>query len=184
MLPAADDDLLTFSNELCETLEPVLTLGGNFPGLEGPGIVLPLVYTISTIVDPVLTALATNDDGGAIPGEEIVNALITGNFSEINENLPDSPIGGLGQVTNALLGTNDAPSLSPVITALDACVADPLTKVVGTLLDALLGLNPGAFSELTGISFDDCQEAFGGFAIPTLPGGAPDLPSNPGLQTP
>ena len=182
VLPAADDDLLVFSNELCETLEPVLTLGGNFPGLEGPGIVLPLVYTISTIADPILTALATNDDGGAIPGEEIVNALITGNFSTINENFPDSPIGGLGQVTNALLG--DGSPLSPVITGLDACVVDPLTTVVGTLLDALLGLNPGAFSELTGISFDDCQDVFGNFAIPTLPGGTPDLPSIPGLPTP
>ncbi|CAA0083116.1 hypothetical protein [Zhongshania aliphaticivorans] len=182
ILPAADDDLLIFSNELCETLEPVLTLGGNFPGLEGPGIVLPLVYTISTIADPILTALATNDDGGAIPGEEIVNALITGNFSTINENLPDSPIGGLGQVTNGLLG--DGSPLSPVITALDACVVDPLTTVVGTLLDALLGLNPGAFSELTGISFDDCQDVFGNFSIPTLPGGAPGLPSIPGLPTP
>ncbi|MFT6578941.1 MAG: hypothetical protein ACJAU3_001358 [Zhongshania sp.] len=182
VLPAADDDLLTFSNELCETLEPVLTLGGNFPGLEGPGIVLPLVYTLSTIADPILTALATNDDGGVIPVEGLVDALITGNFSAINENFPDSPIGGLGQVTDALTGEN-AP-LSPLIQGLDACVVDPLTTVVGSLLDLLLGLNTGAFSELTGINFDDCQDVFGNFSIPTLPDGTPGLPTIPGLPTP
>lgn len=168
VLPAADDDLLQYSNELCETLEPVLTLGGNFPGLGGPGIVIPLVYNISTLVDPILAALATNDDGGAIPGEEIVQALITGNFSVINPAFPDSPIGGLGQITDALLG--DGSPLSPVIEALDACLVDPATSAVETLLNALLGFSPGDLANLTGISFDECQGIFGDLPLPGIPG--------------
>tara|TARA_R110001592_G_scaffold254048_17_gene517358 strand:- start:31070 stop:33802 length:2733 start_codon:yes stop_codon:yes gene_type:complete len=168
VLPAADDDLLTFSNELCETLEPVLTLGGNFPGLEGPGLVLPLVYTISTIADPILSALATNDDGGVIPVEGIIQALITGNFSAINPNFPDSPVGGLGQVTGALIeGVDAVPGLRPVLDALDSCVVSPLTSGLGTVLDALLGFNPGGFADLANINFDDCQDVFGGLPIPT-----------------
>ncbi|MBU0539624.1 MAG: hypothetical protein KKF24_11200, partial [Gammaproteobacteria bacterium] len=91
-------------------------------------------------------------------------------------------IGGLGQVTDALIGEN-AP-LSPLIQGLDACVVDPLTTVVGSLLDLLLNLNTGAFSELTGINFDDCQDVFGNFSIPTLPDGTPGLPTIPGLPTP
>lgn len=160
VLPVADDNLLTYSNELCEILEPVLTLGSNVPGLE-TGLVLPLIYTVSTIADPILATLATNDDGGQIPAEEIIEALITGEFSAISPELPDSPIGGLGQVTEALLG--DGSVLSPVINALDACLLDPVTSSVGTLLNGILGLSPDSFAELTNISFEDCQTLLGDF---------------------
>jgi hypothetical protein len=164
VLPVADDDLLTYSNELCETLEPVLTLGGNFPGLEGPGLVIPLVYTVSTIVDPILSTLIANDDGGLIPLEGLVDALITGNFSSINDNLPDIPI-GLGTITSGLInGIGQVPGLGLVIDALDACLLAPVTSTVGTLLDAILGLDLGAFSDLADISFDDCQDVFGNLA--------------------
>lgn len=167
VLPAANDDLLTYSNELCETLEPVLTLGGNFPGLEGPGLVLPLVYTVSTIADPILATLATNDDGGTLPAEEIIEALISGNFSGISPEFPDSPIGGLGQITSGLINGVDAvPGLAPVIDALDACLVDPVTSTVGTLLTGILGLDPDSFAELSNISFDDCQTLLGDF-LPT-----------------
>ncbi|CAA0078353.1 Uncharacterised protein [Zhongshania aliphaticivorans] len=164
VLPAADDDLLTYTNELCEILEPVLTLGGNFPGLEGPGLVLPLVYTVSTIVDPILSTLATNDDGGYIPVEGLVDALITGNFSSINENLPDSPV-GLGTITSGLIeGVDAVPGLGIIVDTLDACLLAPVTSTVGTLLNGILGLNPEAFGDLANISFDDCQGIFGNLA--------------------
>ena len=167
VLPAENDALLTYSNDLCETLEPVLTVGGSFPGMEGPGLVLPLVYTISTIADPILATLATNDDGGQIPAEEIIEALITGKFSGISPEFPDSPIGGLGQITSGLtLGVSGVPGLAPVIDALDACLVDPVTSTVGTLLTGILGLDPDSFAELSNISFDDCQTLLGDF-LPT-----------------
>lgn len=174
VLPAADDDLLLFSNELCETLEPVLTLGAGVPGASDflpAGAVIPLVYGVSLIADPLLATLATNDDGGLIPGEEIVQALITGEFSAINEQFPDSPIGGLGVITNALLG--DA-ALGPVVDALDACLLDPTTTGVSALLTALLTANPDALG-FPEIGSQNCDEAIGGFGAPGDFGGLEDL---------
>lgn len=163
VLPAADDNLLTYSNELCETLEPVLTLGQGFPGLEdSAGLVLPLVYTVSLIADPVLTQLATNDDGGTLPVEGILEGLETGDFTALGG--PDAGA-GLGTLTNALIEGVDAfPGVGIIVDVADACLADPLTSALGTILDGILSLNPGAFGELGNINTEDCEGLLGGLA--------------------
>ncbi|WP_372865074.1 hypothetical protein [Spongiibacter sp.] len=162
VLPVADDDLLTYSNELCETLEPVLTLGGTFPGMEGsPGIVVPLLYGISLIADPVLAALATNEDGGALPVEEILTALITGEFSQLGAP-QDSPV-GLGDITSGLLnGVEAVPGLGIIVDVLDACLVAPTTDALGIILTGVLGTDPAAFGDLANISPDDCTNLFSG----------------------
>ncbi|MFQ3200884.1 MAG: hypothetical protein ACI9SK_001614 [Zhongshania sp.] len=96
VLPAANDDLLMFSNTVCEAFE-------NDDGTPNQQA-LALAYTFSTIADPILSALATNDDGGQIPVEAIIQALITGDFSTIGQDFPNSPEGGLGRVTSEVLG--------------------------------------------------------------------------------
>lgn len=163
ILPAANDDLLIASNDLCETLEPVLTLGANIGGqtvLES-GIIIPLVYSIGLIADPLLATLATNDDGGALPVEEILTALIDGDFSTLPGAPAEavSPVGGLGQLTSLLLnGTEEVPvGLGTLVDALDACAVDPLTQVVGSLLNGLLLLNPDRLAELQNVNVDGCQ---------------------------
>jgi hypothetical protein len=96
VLPSANDELLIFSNNVCEAFESEV----GPPNQQA----LELAYTFSTIADPILSALATNDDGGAIPVEAIIQALITGNFSTIDQGFPNSPEGGLGRVTSEVLG--------------------------------------------------------------------------------
>ncbi|QQD18411.1 hypothetical protein I6N98_00600 [Spongiibacter nanhainus] len=157
VLPAADDALLSFSNELCETLEPVLTLGGGFPGAEGPGIVLPLVYGLGLVVDPILGTLISNDDGGALPVEELISALITGDFSSFGEGAPDIGF-GLGTLTSALLdGVGSVPGLGEVVDVLDACLLNPTLSVVDGLLTLLLNFSTEGFEN---INVDDCGAIF------------------------
>ena len=157
VLPAADDALLGFSNELCETLEPVLTLGGGFPGAEGPGIVVPLVYGLGLVVDPLLGTLIANDDGGALPVEELISALITGDFSSFGEGAPDIGF-GLGTLTSALLdGVGSVPGLGEVVDVLDACLLNPTLSVVDGLLTLLLNFSTEGFEN---INVDDCGAIF------------------------
>jgi hypothetical protein len=153
-LPVVDDDLLTFSSELCGILEPVLTLGAGLgPNGELPaGVVLPLLYGVSLVADPVLAGL---DE--VVPTDELIIALLSGDFSQLNENFPTSPVGGLGVITNALLGDE---GLGPVVDVLDSCVLDPTTAVVTDLLTALLTADPGAFQD-PAFQSEECQAVLG-----------------------
>lgn len=187
VLPAADDNLLNFSNELCEILEPALTLGAGTPasGFVPAGVVVPLVYGVSLIADPVLNVL---DD--TVPTEDILNALITGSFSDLSipgqPEFTDAPF-GLGFLTGGLLGgTGATPGLEPtLVDTLDSCLVDPLTLSVNSLLTGLLTLDPGELANIadSGFSPADCADLFGGL----LPGdgiGLPDLPGAPGIPLP
>lgn len=185
VLPAADDDLLSFSNELCEILEPALTLGVGTP-IEGAlpaGIVVPLVYGVSLIADPVLAAL-----DGTVPTEDILTALITGSFSDLSipgqPEFTDAPF-GLGAITGGLLGgTDQTPGLLTLVDALDACAVDPLTTSVTALLGGLLTLDPTAFGGLGDtISPEQCQSIFGDLTGGGAPG-LPELPGAPGIPLP
>ncbi len=98
VLPVADDALLAEQDELCETLDPLLTAGG--AGAQ-------LLFNLGLIGDPVLATLAANEDGGALPVEDIINALITGDFTPLGG--PDVE-NGLGTLTSTLLGANPAGS--------------------------------------------------------------------------
>ena len=174
-MPVADDALLNYSNEVCEILEPVLTLGSGVPivgDVLPAGVLMPLIYGVSLITDPVLSVLATNDDGGVLPVEEILDALITGNFSELSipgqPDFTDAPF-GLGALTGVLLdGMGEIPGLGTLVDGLDACLIDPLTSTVNSLLSTLLTLDPSSFEDLTGIGFsEDCEAVFNGIPIPT-----------------
>ncbi|WP_339674432.1 hypothetical protein [uncultured Zhongshania sp.] len=165
VLPVTDDDLFNFSNDLCEILEPVLTLG-SIPGagFETPGILLPVIYGVSLVADPLLATLISNDDGGVIPAEAIIEALITGNFTGLSPDAPDLGV-GLGTLTSLLLGGSDpVPGLGALVDVVDACLLDPVTSVVGTLLGGILGLDQEAFSEFGNITFDECTNLFDGLA--------------------
>lgn len=165
VLPAADDNLLTFSNELCSVLEPVLTLS-SFPGVgfETPGIILPVIYGVSLVADPLLATLIQNDDGGTIPAEAIVEALITGDFSTLDPSAPDLGA-GLGTLTNALLTGGPLPvGLGDLVDVVDACLVAPVTSVVGGLLDTLLGFNIEDFQNFDETFYDDCINLFGDLA--------------------
>lgn len=187
VLPAADDNLLNFSNELCEILEPALTLGAGTPasGIVPAGIVVPLVYGVSLIADPVLNVLDET-----VPTEDILNALITGSFSDLSipgqPEFTDAPF-GLGFLTNGLLsGTGATPGLEPtLIDTLDSCLIDPLTLTVNSLLTGLLTLDAGALGDIAdnGFSPADCAAIFDD----VLPGdgiGLPNLPGAPGIPLP
>jgi hypothetical protein len=95
VLPSANEELLIYSNTVCEAFENE----DNTVDQEA----LALAYTFSTVADPILSTLASNDDGGAIPVETIIQALISGNFSTIDSGFQNSPEGGLGRVTSQLL---------------------------------------------------------------------------------
>lgn len=170
VLPAADDDLLEYSEELCETLEPVLTFP-SFPGLGAPlpGLVLPVVYGVSLVADPLLATLIQNGEGedqrGIIPGEQIVNALIDGDFSRLDPSAPD--IGaGLGDLTHLLLtGGDQLPAgLNVIVDAVDACLVAPVTSVVGGLLGTILSFDIEDFQNFDETFYDDCINLFGDLA--------------------
>lgn len=95
VLPVADDALLAEQAEVCDALDPALSQG--VPGAQ-------LLFNLGLIGDPVLATLAANDDGGFLPVEDIINALITGEFSQLDDTAIDSPVGGLGTLTSTLLG--------------------------------------------------------------------------------
>lgn len=185
VLPAADDDLLSFSNEACEILEPALTLGVGTPveNFLPAGLVVPLVYGVSLVADPVLAAL-----DGTVPTEEILNALITGSFSDLSipgqPAFTDAPF-GLGAITGGLLGgTDQTPGLLNLVDTLDACLVDPLTTTVTALLGGLLTIDPAAFANLGDtISPEQCQSIFGNLTEGGLPG-LPQLPGAPGIPLP
>lgn len=164
VLPIIDDDLLTFSNELCEVLEPVLTLS-SLPGVgfETPGVILPVIYGVSLVADPLLATLIQNPQGGVIPAEKILEGLVNGDFSGLGG--PDLGA-GLGDLTELLLtGGDQLPAgLSSVVDAVDACLVAPVTSVVGGILDTLLGFNIEDFQNFDETFYDDCINLFGDLA--------------------
>jgi hypothetical protein len=166
VLPAADDKLLTYSNELCEVLEPVLTMS-SFPGagFETPGVILPVIYGISLVADPLLATLISNDDGGTIPAEAIIEGLVTGDFSALDPSAPDLGA-GLGDLTSLLLSGGDQlpAGLGAIVDAVDACLAAPVLSVTDALLDTLLGFNPEDFQNFDDTFYDDCINLFEGLA--------------------
>ena len=156
---------MSFSNELCEVLEPILTLT-SLPGVgfETPGVILPVIYGISLVADPLLATLISNDDGGTIPAEAIVEALVTGDFSALDPSAPDLGA-GLGTLTNALLTGGPLPAgLGDIVDVVDACLVAPLTSVVGGILDTLLGFNIEDFLNFDDTFYDDCINLFGDLA--------------------
>lgn len=164
VLPAADDDLLTYSEELCEVLDPVVYFG-SFGGVSGgtAGFVLPVVYGISLVADPLLGSLIANDDGGTIPAEDIVSALLTGDFSSLSEEAPDLGA-GLGDLTSVLLtGGDQLPAgLLAVVDVVDACALSPVITVGGDILNLLLDFDFEDFQNYGPSFYDDCINLFGG----------------------
>ena len=162
VLPAADDTLLASSNELCETLEPVLTLGGSlsFVDGDGPGILLPVIYGVSLVADPLLASLVANDDGGLLPVEEILDGLLYGDFTGLSEDAPDLGF-GLATITDGLInGVGDVPGLGVLVDFLDSCILSTTLDIVGGLLDFILGLGDTSGFEDIDFSFEDCAALF------------------------
>ncbi len=166
VLPAADDQLLNFSNDLCEILEPVLTLGSGIPGIDA-GVVVPLIYGLSLVTDPILSTLTTTEYGGLIPADELINALITGQFSALSVGdlqFEDAPF-GLGAITGGLLGgIAEVPGLEALVDVLDACLLDPVLSTVEALLQTLLSFDVSGFEDLGNLDYAQCTDLFGGIA--------------------
>ena len=162
VLPAADDTLLARSNDLCETLEPVLTLGGGWDGIEGPGVILPLIYGVSLVADPLLASLTTNDDGGMLPVEEILDGLLYGDFTGLSEDAPDLGF-GLATITDGLInGMEGVPGLGLLVDFLDSCLLSQTLDFLGNLLTGILTFDAGAFEDIADINFDNCAAIFEG----------------------
>ncbi|WP_157581393.1 hypothetical protein [Spongiibacter tropicus] len=164
VLPAADDTLLASSNELCETLEPVLTLGGSlsFVDGDGPGILLPVIYGVSLVADPLLASLVANDDGGALPVEEILDGLLYGDFTGLSADAPDLGF-GLATITDGLInGIEQVPGLGLLVDFLDSCVLSQTLDFLGNLLTGILTFDAGAFEDIADINFDNCAAIFEG----------------------
>ena len=164
VLPAANDELLAGTSPLCETLEPVLTLGGSIEPFGGPGIILPVVYGVSIVADPLLASLSSNDDGGVLPVEAILSGLLYGDFSGIADGAPDIGF-GLGTLTGMLIeGQDEVPGLGVLLDFTSSCLLSAPLDVVGGLLDTLLSF----FTDTSGfddINFDDCTAFFGDMGL-------------------
>ncbi|MBD2858204.1 hypothetical protein IB286_04220 [Spongiibacter sp. KMU-158] len=96
VLPVEDETLLTGSNGLCEQFETAIAQGVPVDQL------FQLFYGLGYIGDTVLSQLDSN-----VPTEDILAAIISGEFSTLNENFPDFPA-GLGTITSALIGDEGA----------------------------------------------------------------------------
>ncbi len=156
VLPAADDNLLTEMSDLCEVLEPVLTLGSVAGDPIASGLVIPLVYGLAQIADPLL---ATIDGGATEPLDGLLEGLLTGDFTALGG--PDAGF-GLGTLTSALLGEEG--QLTPLINVVDSCLATPTTSAVSILLNALLTANPQSLADIANAApdFEACAASFGG----------------------
>lgn len=159
VLPAANDNLLAETNDLCEILEPVLTLGSVAGDPIPSGIVIPLVYGLAQVADPLLKNL----DGPLSPAlDGILSGLLSGDFSALDPNAPNLGY-GLATLTSALLGSEEG-ALTPLVDAVDACLLNPTTGAVSGLLNALLTANPEALADIANAApdFEACASSFGG----------------------